>query len=110
VDSHKSHGDGGSFGSEGEFVTVAGTVLFFWDSGNVDDGHTLVNIEADNPLLPDTYELTGELRAAVIDLIEEGGRIEIDYVVVHREIVDLDGVTTDGHKPRILDVRIGDLG
>lgn len=110
MDSYKSNTSDGSFGAENDFVTVAGTILFIWDSGDAADGHTMVNIEADNPLLPDTYELTGELRAAVIGLLEEGSRLEIDYLVVHHEFVDLDGITTDGHRPRVLEVRIGDRG
>ena len=108
--SHKSLSGGSSFGADGERVTVTGTVHFFWDSGGVNDGHTMVNIEADDSLLPDTYELTGELRAGVIDRLKDGARIAIDYIVEPHEIVDHDGFTTDGRRPRIVAVRVDDLG
>lgn len=107
---YESKSGRGSFGAEHDRVTVTGTVHFVWDSDDGEQGQTTVNIEADNPLMPDTYELTGEIRASVIDRLEEGRRIEIDYLVEHHEIVDPDGVTTDGHRPRILEVRIGDRG
>lgn len=109
MNSHESLSGGSSFGADGEQVTVTGTVHFFWDSGSVTDGHTMVNIEADNPLLPDTYELTGELRAGVIDRLRDGARIAIDYVVEPHEIVDHDGFTTDGRRPRIVGIRVDDL-
>ena len=89
-----------------EVVTVAGIVQFFWDSGD-DERHLLVNIEPEDIHKPDAYELVDELRDAAITNIEEGARIEIDYVVEHHEVVDPDGATTlDGHRPRILAVRI----
>lgn len=108
MNSDKSLTGGSSFGAEGARVTVAGVVHFFWDAAEGDSGHTTVNIETDDPLMPNTYELTGELRSRVISRLEEGRRIEIDYVVEPHEIVDHDGVVTDGRRPRILDVRIGD--
>lgn len=110
MDGHKTH-TGGSFGAEHDRVTVRGVLLFFWDSGDpadADHGHTVVNIESDDPLMPDAYELTGEVRAAVLEILEVGRRIEIDYLVEHHEIVDPDGVVTDGHRPLILQVRISD--
>lgn len=93
-------------GYDGETITVCGEVQFFWDSGD-DEKHLLVNIEPDDVHKPDAYELVGDLRDAVIEAIEEGARIEIDYLVEHHEVVDPDGATTlDGHRPRILAVRI----
>jgi hypothetical protein len=90
----------------GDLVTVTGTVQFFWDSGD-EERHLLVNIEPDDIHKPDAYELVDELRDATIGAIDEGSRIEIDYVVEHHEVVDPDGATTlDGHRPRILAVRI----
>ncbi|MGB0872317.1 MAG: hypothetical protein ACPGWS_02800 [Solirubrobacterales bacterium] len=95
-------------GSEDEVVTAAGVVQFFWDSGDA-ERHLLVNIEPDDHHKPDAYELVDELRDAVIDEIEEGVRIEIDYLVVHHEVVDPDAATTvDSHRPKILEVRILD--
>jgi hypothetical protein len=89
-----------------ELVTVTGTVQFFWDSGD-DERHLLVNIEPDDVHKPDAYELVDDIRDAVISSIEEGSQIEIDYIVEHHEVVDPDGATTlDGHRPRILEVRI----
>lgn len=93
-------------GYDGETITVSGEVQFFWDSGD-DEKHLLVNIEPDDVHKPDAYELVGELRDAAIGEIDEGVRIEIDYLVVHHEVVDPDGATTlDGHRPKILAVRI----
>ncbi len=93
-------------GYEGEKVTASGVVQFFWDSGD-DERHLLVNIEPDDHHKPDAYELVDELRDAAIEEIDEGVRIEIDYLVEHHEVVDPDGATTvDSHRPRILAVRI----
>lgn len=93
-------------GCSGDVVTASGVVQFFWDSGD-QVKHLLVNIEPDNHHLPDAYELTGEVRDSAIQAIDDGVRIEIDYLVEHHEIVDPDGATTlDGHRPKILAVRI----
>ncbi|MGH2905725.1 MAG: hypothetical protein ACRDKI_03030 [Solirubrobacterales bacterium] len=88
-----------------EIITAVGVVQFFWDSGD-DVRHLLVNIEPDDHHLPDAYELVDDIRDAVIGQIDEGVRIEIDYLVEHHEVVDPDGATTDGHRPKILEVRI----
>jgi hypothetical protein len=89
-----------------EIVTTAGVVEMFWDSGDA-ERHLLVHIHPDDVQRPDAYELTGELRDSVIGTIEEGSRIEIDYLVEHHEIVDPDSATTvDSHRPKILAVRI----
>lgn len=93
-------------GAGGDIVTVGGVVQFFWDSGD-DEKHLLVNIEPDDHHKPDAWEITGELRDAVIGEIDEGLRVEIDYLIEHHEVVDPDGATTlDGHRPKILAVRI----
>lgn len=107
MDGNKKDGLG-SFGGEGHRDTVTGTVLFIWDSHGDHDPHMAVNIEADNPLMPDTWDFAGELYAQLAGKIEEGDRIEIDYEVDHHEIVDPDGGTTEGHRPRVIEVRIGD--
>jgi hypothetical protein len=89
----------------GETVTTTGEVVFFWDSGD-EEKHLLVNIEPDNHHDPNAFELLGELRDAAINEIEEGLRIEVDYLVEHHEIVDPDGATTlDRTRPKILAVR-----
>lgn len=103
-----SQPDIGAYGTYEGLVTVTGTVQFVWDAGD-DARQMMVHIEPDDLHKPDAYELTGELRDSVIGRIDEGQRIEIDYVVEHHEIVDPEGATTmDGHRPRILAVRIGD--
>lgn len=88
-----------------ETVTASGVVMFFWDSGD-DEQHLLVNIDPDDHHKPDAFELTGALRDAVIAEIEEGARIEIDYLVEHHEVVDPDGTTIDSTRPKILEVRV----
>ncbi|MBI5309679.1 MAG: hypothetical protein HZB14_01425 [Actinobacteria bacterium] len=96
----------GSFGAEGHSDTVSGTVLFIWDSHGEHDPHMAINIETDNPLMPDTWDFAGELYEEFSGRLREGDRIEIDYEVEHHEIVDPDGGVTDGHRPRIVAVRI----
>lgn len=101
------HGEDTAYGGAGgDVVTVGGVVQFFWDSGD-DEKHLLVNIEPDDHHKPDAWEITGDLRDAVIGEIDEGLRVEIDYLIEHHEVVDPDGATTlDGHRPKILAVRI----
>lgn len=80
--------------------------MFFWDSGD-DERHLLVNIEPDDHHKPDAFELVDELRDSAIESIDEGLRIEVDYLVEHHEVVDPDGATTlDSSRPKILAVRI----
>lgn len=80
--------------------------MFFWDSGD-EVRHLLVNIEPDDHHKPDAFELTGDLRDSVIEEIDEGKRIEVDYLVEHHEIVDPDGATTiDSTRAKILAVRV----
>lgn len=98
----------GAYGAYEALVTVTGTVQFVWDAGD-ETRQMMVHIEPDDLHKPDAYELTGELRDSVIGQIDEGKRIEIDYLVDHHEIVSHEGATTiDGHRPRILAVRISD--
>lgn len=105
MDGHKPHVRG-SFGDEGHRATVRGTVLFIWDSHGEHDPHMAVNIESDDPLKPDTWDFHDEIYAQLAESLREGDRIAIDYEVDHHEIVDPDGNTTDGHRPRIVAVRI----
>ena len=76
--------------------TVTGIVQFFWDSGD-EERHLLVNIEPDDHHKPDAYELVDDIRDAVIDSIDEGSQIEIDYVVEHHEVVDPDGYRLEAY-------------
>lgn len=89
-----------------EKVTATGVVMFFWDSGD-DERHLLVNIEPDDIHKPDAFELVGDIRDAVVADIDEGVRIEVDYLVEYHEVVDPDGATTlDGSRPNIVEVRV----
>ncbi|MFY9488263.1 MAG: hypothetical protein WAP35_06155 [Solirubrobacterales bacterium] len=100
----------GVYGPKDEVVTVSGTVMFFWDSDD-EERHVLVTIEPDDIQRPDAYEFVDDLYDDVIGSIHENVRIEIDYLVEHHEIVDPDAATTvDGHRPRILAVRIDASG
>ncbi|MFT4050342.1 MAG: hypothetical protein QM648_10995 [Solirubrobacterales bacterium] len=92
--------------SRNEIVTASGVVMFFWDSGD-DERHLLVNIEPDDHHKPDAFELVDEFRDAAIAEIDEGLRIEIDYLIENHEIVDPDGATTiESSRPKIVAVRI----
>lgn len=89
----------------GDTVTTTGVVMFFWDSGD-EEKHLLVSIEPDDHHKPNAYELTGQLRDSAIGEIDEGLRIEVDYLVEHQELVDPDGATTIDHsRAKILAVR-----
>jgi hypothetical protein len=91
-----------------EIVTATGVVMFFWDSGD-DERHLLVNIEPDDIHKPDAFELVDEFRDAAIGAIDEGKRIEVDYLVEHHELVDPDGATThDSTRAKIVGVRVLD--
>jgi hypothetical protein len=89
-----------------ETVTATGVVMFFWDSGD-DERHLLVNIDPDDHHKPDAFELVDEFRDSVIAEIDEGKRIEVDYLVEHHEIVDPDGATThESTRAKIVAVRV----
>jgi len=87
-------------------ITALGSVEFYWDSGD-EIKHLLVNIDPDQRGVQNAYELTGDLRDAVINEIGDGVRIEIEYVLDYHEIVDPDLATThDGQRARVLAARI----
>lgn len=91
--------------SRDETVTATGVVMFYWDSGD-EERHLLVNIDPDDHHKPDAFELTGDLRDSAITEIDEGMRMEVDYLIEHHEVVDPDGATTlDRTRPKILAVR-----
>lgn len=92
--------------SRDETVTATGVVMFFWDSGD-EERHLLVNIEPDDIHKPDAFELVDDIRDSVVEQIDEGLRIEVDYLVEHHEVVDPDGATTlESSRPKILEVRV----
>lgn len=89
----------------GETVTASGVVMFYWDSGD-EEKHLLVNIDGDDNHKPNAFELVGDLRDSAITEIDEGLRMEVDYLVEHYEVVDPDGATTlERTRPKILAVR-----
>lgn len=94
--------------SRDELVTASGIVMFFWDSGD-EERHLLINIDPDDHQKPAAFELEGDMRDAVIGPLEEGVRIEIDFVVEHHELVDPDGETRDIDRPRIVAARVSEV-
>ena len=87
---------------EGRLQTVTGTVEFIWET----DEELLVNLEPDRPGAPHTFELGGPLRDQFGDALEEGDRVEIDFVATAHEVVDPDSGPSDSLRPEVLDVRV----
>ena len=81
---------------------VQGTVEFIWD----DDGHMLVNLEPDDPGDPHTFELTGELRDRVVDVLSEGDRVEVDFKAEPYEVLDPDSGPSETLRAEVLDLRV----
>ncbi len=93
---------------DSEIKTLCGTVRCFWGSSD-GERHVLVNLDPDEPRVPDSWDLRDEHHDAVIDSLEEGSRIEIRYRVHHHEIVDPDSVQTlEGQRAEIESVRLLD--
>ena len=84
--------------------TVHGTVEFIWD----DDGHMLVNLEPDDPADPHTFELTGDLRERVADMLSEGARIEVEFKAEPYEVLDPDSGPSESLRAEVVDVRVVD--
>jgi hypothetical protein len=82
--------------------TVHGTVEFIWD----DDGLMLVNVEPDDPADPHTFELTGELRDRVVDVLSEGDRVEVDFKAEPYEVLDPDSGPSESLRAEVVDVRL----
>ena len=82
--------------------TVHGTVEFIWD----DDGHMLVNLEPDDPADPHTFELTGELRDRVLDVLSEGDRVEVEFKAEPYEVLDPDSGPSESLRAEVVDVRL----
>jgi hypothetical protein len=84
--------------------TVHGIVEFIWD----DDGHMLVNLEPDDPADPHTFELTGELRDRVVDVLSEGDRVEVEFTAEPYEVLDPDSGPSESLRAEVVDVRLVD--
>jgi hypothetical protein len=82
--------------------TVHGTVEFIWD----DDGHMLVNLEPDDPADPHTFELTGELRDRVVDVLSEGDRVQVEFKAEPYEVLDPDSGPSESLRAEVVDVRL----
>ena len=81
---------------------VTGTVEFIWDA----DGHMLVTMDPDDPSDPHTFELTGDLRENLVDALEEGVRIEVEYAAVPYEVLDPDSGPSESLRAEVIGVRI----
>jgi hypothetical protein len=82
--------------------TVHGTVEFIWD----DDGLMLVNLEPDDPADPHTFEVTGELRDSVVDVLSEGDRVEIEFKAEPYEVLDPDSGPSESLRAEVVDLRL----
>jgi hypothetical protein len=80
---------------------VHGTVEFVWD----DNGLMLVNLEPDDPADPHTFELTGELRDRVVDVLSEGDRVEVEFKAEPYEVLDPDSGPSESLRAEVVDVR-----
>lgn len=88
-----------------ETVTASGTVMFWWDSD--DEEHLLLNIEPDDRLMPEAFELLGAVRKAALAELEEGAWIEIIYREEHHELINPSIASTqDSNRQQVLQVRI----
>jgi hypothetical protein len=82
--------------------TVTGTIEFIWET----DQELLVNLEPDRPGAPHTFEVGGPLRERLSEALEEGDRVEVDFVPIAHEVVDPDSGPADGVRPEVRDVRV----
>ena len=82
--------------------TIHGTVEFIWDD---DEDHMLVNLEPDDPAGPHTFELTGELRGKVVNVLSEGDRVEVDFEAEPYEVLDPDSGPSESLRAVVVDVR-----
>jgi hypothetical protein len=82
--------------------TVVGTVEFIWET----DQELLLNLEPDSSGAPHTFEVGGKLRDRLADSLDEGDRVEVDFVAVAHEVVDPDSGPSDSLRPEVRDVRV----
>jgi hypothetical protein len=82
--------------------TVSGTVEFIWES----NGELLLNLEPDRPGAPHTFEIGRELRRKLATMLNEGDRIEVEFVAVEHEVVDPDSGPAETLRAEVRDVRL----
>ena len=87
---------------EGRLQTVSGVVEFLWET----DSELLVNLEPDRTGAPHTFEVGGKLRDDLAATLNEGDRVEIDFVAVTHEVLDPDGGPSETLRPEVRDVRV----
>jgi hypothetical protein len=87
---------------ESSVQTVSGVVEFLWET----DSELLVNLEPDRTGAPHTFEVGGKLREGLADILNEGDRVEIDFVAVAHEVLDPDSGPSDSLRPEVRDVRV----
>lgn len=89
---------------EGRPQTVSGTVEFLWES----DDELLVTLEPDRASAgaPHTFEIAGPLRERLSGSLDEGARVEIEFVAVEHEVIDPDSGPAETFRAEVRDVRI----
>ena len=53
-----------------------------------------------------TFEVSGTLREQLADALDEGDRVEIDFVRIEHEVIDPDSGPSDSLRPEVRDVRV----
>jgi hypothetical protein len=87
---------------EGRLQTVSGVVEFIWET----DSELLLNLEPDRTGAPHTFEVGGRLRNQLADALNEGDRVEVDFVAVSHEVLDPDSGPSETLRPEVRDVRV----
>ena len=87
---------------EGRVQTVSGTVEFIWET----DSELLVNLEPDLHGAPHTFEIGGALRDRLARVLNEGDRVEVEFVPVEHEVVDPDSGPGESLRAEVRDVRV----
>jgi hypothetical protein len=87
---------------EGRVQTVSGVVEFLWETGS----ELLVNLEPDLTGAPHTFEVGGKLGESLAESLNEGDRVEIDFVAVSHEVLDPDSGPSETLRPEVRDVRV----
>jgi hypothetical protein len=87
---------------ESSVQTVSGVVEFLWET----DSELLVNLEPDRTGAPHTFEVGGKLREDLAGMLNEGDRVEIDFVAIAHEVLDPDSGPSDSLRPEVRDVRV----
>jgi len=87
---------------EGRVQTVSGVIEFIWET----ESELLLNLEPDRTGAPHTFEIGGGLRDQLADALNEGDRVEVDFVAVSHEVLDPDSGPSDTLRPEVRDVRV----